>query len=222
MSKSTYQFIDNTQFLQNTTRFWFVRHAIVNSQDRSYLYGTKNVSICPDYVEQQRPIYRHLANRLPQTPHWFVTSLSRTYDTAKNIQKAGYGHQDLQIEDAFLEQNLGEWQGLPHDVAAKHYTHPPHPFWPFCAEECPPKGESMHDVEKRIAPKLEEFSTQYLGQDVIIISHGGAIRAALGYALKISLNTVLSFSIYNLSITVLESNQHHWRAISINEFPFSV
>ncbi|CAI3941651.1 Broad specificity phosphatase PhoE (PhoE) (PDB:1EBB) [Commensalibacter communis] len=219
MTKNTYQFLDNPTLLQNTTRFWFVRHAIVNQKDREYLYGTMDVLLCPDHIKQQHHIYQHLANRLPQSTSWFTTSLSRTQDTAKLIQNAGYGQCPIQIDDSFLEQHLGDWQGKAHGVANQYYQYPPHPFWPFCAKEIPPNGETMYDVTKRVGKRLEQLTQTHQGQDVIIISHGGAIRAAIAHSLKIPVDSTLSLSIVNLSLTVLENNQNHWRGLTINEYP---
>lgn len=217
MTENAYHFLDNIQTQNGTTRFWMIRHAIVNKADRAYLYGTNNVAICLEHVKQQASHYRYLATRLPQTEHWFTTHLSRTKDTALNIQQAGYGHTNLTIEEAFLEQHLGAWQGLPHDVAAQHLQNPTHPFWPLSAKERPPHGESMEDVTLRVGNKMEQLSQDYSGQDLIIVSHGGAIRASLAHALHIPTAAALSFSIYNLSLTLIEKHKENWRVITVNE-----
>lgn len=219
MTKNTYQFLDNPALIQRTTRFWFVRHAIVNQKDRSYLYGSMDVEICQEYAKQQQPIYSYLANRLPQTQFWYITSLSRTRDTANLIQNAGYGHCKSEINDSFLEQSLGDWQGHPHEVISKYCQYSPHPFWPFCAKERPPQGENMYDVIQRVGPTLEQLANIHHGNDVIVVSHGGAIRAAIAYSLRIPLDSALSLSILNLSLTVLEKSKDHWRALTMNEYP---
>lgn len=221
MSQNNYQFLDNPALIQSSTRFWFVRHAIVNPKDRTYLYGSMDVSLCPDHIKQQQHIYRSLAKRLPLSQSWITTSLSRTQDTASLIQKAGYGHCPFEIDDSFLEQNLGDWQGQTHEVTSKYCQYPPHPFWPFCAKERPPNGENMYDVIQRVGPRLEQIADQQNGQDIIVISHGGAIRAAIAYSLKIPVDSALSLSILNLSLTILERNKNQWRALTINEYPLT-
>lgn len=216
MSINQFSFIDQPNSRGDTTRFWFVRHAIVNEKDRSYLYGTKDVPICPVQLKKQQHYYQLLANKLPKTPLWFTTSLSRTQETARQIQKAGYGTADLHIEDAFLEQNLGTWQGLSYEEIEKHRKFSAHPFWPLTADETPPQGENMNHVYQRVGTKLNEFSKTYANQDMIIVSHGGTIRAALAYALQIPINSALSFAIYNLSITIIEKTRKDWHIITIN------
>ncbi|CAI3942765.1 histidine phosphatase family protein [Commensalibacter papalotli (ex Botero et al. 2024)] len=219
MTKNIYQFLDNPALIQSSTRFWFIRHAIVNQTDRNYLYGSMDVPLCPDHIKQQQHIYHHLAKRLPQTKSWITSSLSRTQDTARLIQNAGYGHHPFQIDNSFLEQDLGEWQGLTHGIASKYCQYPSHPFWPFCAKERPPHGENMYDVIHRVGPRLKQLADINQGQDIIIVSHGGAIRAAIAYSLRIPLDSALSLSILNLSITILEKNKDNWRALTINEYP---
>ncbi|EHD13490.1 hypothetical protein CIN_16820 [Commensalibacter intestini A911] len=219
MTQNTYQFLDNPTLTENTTRFWLIRHAIVNQKDRNYLYGTMNVSLCHEHIQQQQAIYRYLAKRLPSTTSWITSSLSRAKDTANLIQNAGYGHVPLTTNDAFLEQDLGKWQGQPHDAVMQHCQYDAHPFWPFYAKERPPQGENMYDVINRVGKELESLAQTKTGQDIIIVSHGGTIRAAIAHSLKIPLDSALSLSILNLSLTVLEKKQDHWRALTINEYP---
>lgn len=218
-TQNTYHFLDTPTLTENATRFWLIRHAIVNQKDRKYLYGTMNVSLCPEHIQQQQAIYQYLAKRLPSSQTWITSSLSRTQKTANLIQDAGYGHVPLITNDAFLEQDLGEWQGQPHDAIMQHCQYNAHPFWPFYAKERPPKGENMYDVINRVGKELETLVQTNIGKDMIIVSHGGTIRAAIAHSLRIPLDSALSISILNLSLTVLEKKQDHWRALTINEYP---
>jgi broad specificity phosphatase PhoE len=53
--------------------------------------------------------------------------------------------------------------------------------------------------------------------DVVVISHGGAIRAAVAHALGLTPHQALSLSVENISLTRLEHNGSDWRVISLNE-----
>ena len=70
MSNNNFSFIDHSDSIGDTTRFWFIRHAIVNEKDRSYLYGTKDVPICPTHLKKQQTYYQFLAKKLPKTQLW--------------------------------------------------------------------------------------------------------------------------------------------------------
>ena len=58
---------------------------------------------------------------------------------------------------------------------------------------------------------------KFAGEDVVIISHGGAIRAACAYALGLNPHQALSLAIENISLTRLERTRTDWRLISLNE-----
>ncbi|CEF41076.1 alpha-ribazole phosphatase [Acetobacter senegalensis] len=212
-------FLDTPQLATGVTRFWLIRHALVEQNARMSLYGTLDVPLCPDSLIAQRPMYEALAARLPRKARWLISPLSRTRCTAEAIQDAGYGPAELKVEPALIEQNLGEWQGMAHQDLPDHLHLAPHPFWSVAASECPPKGESMIDVCARVGRGLDHLAETYAGQDMIAVSHGGAIRAALAHALRIHAETALHFSIQNLSLTILERLEEGWRVVTVNELP---
>ncbi|MFT9400497.1 histidine phosphatase family protein [Acetobacter sp.] len=212
-------FLDTPQLASGITRFWLIRHALVEQNARMSLYGTLDVPLCPDSLIAQRPMYEALAARLPRKAQWLVSPLSRTRKTAEAIQEAGYGPSKLTVEPALIEQDLGEWQGMPHGELPQHLRLAAHPFWSVAATECPPKGESMIDVCARVGRGLDRLAETYAGQDVVAVSHGGAIRAALAHALRIHAETALHFSIQNISLTILERLEEGWRVVTVNELP---
>ena len=199
------------------TRFWLIRHALVEENARLMLYGTMDVPLCPDTLVAQVPMYRTLAARLPRPARWFATPLSRTVLTAQALFRAGYPEQTLTIEPDLVEQHLGEWQGLPHAELPEKLSLPAHTFWPLGGEEVPPGGESMAEVIVRVGAAMERLAAQYPDQDVVIVSHGGAIRAAVAHALGIGADTALHLSVQNISLTRLERHPKAWRVISLNE-----
>ena len=60
------------------TRFWLIRHALVDENARAILYGVMDVPLCETTLESQAPMYAALARRLPRPAVWKVTPLSRT------------------------------------------------------------------------------------------------------------------------------------------------
>src|SRR6185437_6070255 len=201
------------------TRFWLIRHALVEENARAILYGVMDVPLCETTLLEQAPMYRALARRLPRPAAWHVTPLSRTRRTAEAIFAAGYPTAELTVEPDLIEQSLGEWQGLPHAELPGRLALPAHAFWPLAGDENPPGGESMGAVIQRVGPALERLAEQHPGRDVIIVSHGGSIRAAVAYALHIGADTALHLSIQNLSLTRLERHPGGWRVACVNELP---
>ncbi len=201
------------------TNFWLIRHALVAENERAMLYGIRDVQLCPDALVAQQPMYQALAARLPRPATWFCTPLSRTRHTAEAIFAAGYPEQPLTVEPGLIEQNLGDYQGLRHAALPPLLTAPAHPFWPLAATETPPNGESVADVLVRVGVALDRLVERHSGGDLVMVSHGGAIRAAVAHAMAIDAGRALHLSVYNLSLTRLERLPEGWRVVSVNESP---
>ena len=212
-------FLDGPELPRGVTRFWLVRHAIVEHTARQTMYGTLDVPLCPDHLTSQKAAYRALARRLPRDAAWLSSPLQRAQKTGLTIQKAGNFSIPLEIEPAFAEQSIGQWNGTPHDTFPSLLKKPVPPFWSIAADERPPEGESMQDVRQRIGRALERFAQERAGQDMVVLSHGGAIRMALSHCLDIPVDTALRFCIQNLSLSIVEHIAGHWRVVAVNELP---
>ena len=205
--------------MTSPTSFWLIRHAIVNENARAVLYGTLDVELCPTSLIEQAPMYAALASRLPRPARWVVTPLSRTRRTAEAIFAAGYPRAELVVEPDLIEQHLGEWQGLPHAELPAKLSLKPHGFWPLGGHERPPGGESMAQVIARAGAALEALAQRHAGEDVVAVSHGGTIRAAVAHALGIGPDNALHLSVQNLALTRMERHADGWRVVSVNELP---
>ena len=199
------------------TRFWLIRHALVAENARAMLYGTMDVPLCPEALVADEPMYRALAARLPRPAHWLVTPLSRTALTAAALFRAGYPAQEPGTEPALIEQSLGDWHGLAHAHLPAKLALPAHAFWPLGGEEVPPGGESMAQVIERVGAAMERLAETQAGQDVVIVAHGGSIRAAIAHAIGIRADNALHLSVQNLSLTRVERHPAGWRIVCVNE-----
>jgi broad specificity phosphatase PhoE len=183
------------------------------------LYGDLDVALCALALAEDAAAYAALAARLPQPARWVVTPLQRTRHTAEAIFAAGHPAQELAVEPGLAEQHLGAWQGISHEELTRRLRDPPHPFWPHGAEERPPGGESIADVIARVGPVIEGWAAREAGRDVVIVAHGGTIRAAVAHAMGLSPHQALMLSVKNLSLTRIERHGADWRVVAINEEP---
>lgn len=199
------------------TRWWWVRHApVVNPTGR--IYGAGDIACdCSDQAS-----FAALARALPAEATWVVTPLRRTVLTATTILAArGEEFPEMVVEPAFAEQDFGEWQGLSHRELDAQRPAAAHRFWLAPAEERPPGGESFTDVVARVAAGIERFSADQLGGDVVVVAHGGPIRAAVGLALGLAPERALQFRIDTLSVTRLDriaqpGKPPVWRVSGVN------
>lgn len=208
-------------------RFWLIRHALVHADSLSSLYGTNDVPVCDTTMEAQAPRYAALAARLPHPARLICSPLKRTQITAEALVRAGYPGQVPLIDAAFIEQDFGDLQGLPmtdfdsRPIAAAHAPVDDeaarHPFWPIHAAETPPGGESFVSMIARVGAGLDRLLQNPPVRDTVIVSHGGAIRAACAHALGLTAHQALCLAVDNISLTKLEYNRTGWRLVSLNE-----
>lgn len=213
--------MEDEALAMDTTRFFLIRHALVTPAARTMLYGSMDVALCEQALLEEAALYRWLAARLPLGAAWATSTLSRTRATAEAIFAAGYPKVLLTEEAELVEQHLGDWQGIRHEELVARLKHPAHPFWPHAGEEQPPGGEAFSDVVERVGPVLERYCVSHAGRDVVIVAHGGSIRAAVAHAMQLTPHQALSFSIRNLGLTRLVKQGADWQVAAVNEEPWA-
>src|SRR5207237_9436128 len=85
-------------------------------------------------------------------------------------------------------------------------------------------GESFMDLNNRVCGAIERINAEQAGRDVIVLAHGGTIRAAVGLALGRQPEKGLAFDIDNCSVTRLDhlssANYTGWRRPMVNQQPW--
>jgi alpha-ribazole phosphatase len=202
------------------TRWWWVRHAPVR-EDGGRIYGQKDIG-CDT---SDREVFEAVGKILPRNAVWYASSLKRTHQTADAIWAAGFPKpSSMPHEKAFAEQDLGDWQGLNR---AEFFTSRPievGSYWFAPIDERAPNGESFMDIYNRVRGAVERINVEHAGKDVIVVAHGGTIKAAIGLALGDLPEKGLAFTIDNCSVTRLDhlaSARHSgWRIPMVNQQPW--
>ena len=204
------------------TRWWWVRHAPV--PDGGRIYGQSDLDCdCTDV-----PVFAALARELPRGAAWVTSHLGRTRQTAAAILAAMEGErasdQPLAVPE-LAEQHLGDWQGRDRKEFFAQLGERRHAFWFGPAHEPAPNGESFADVVTRVSVTIERLSAEFAGRDIVAVTHGGTIRAALALALRLDAEAVLAFVVENCSITRIDrlyaAGALHWRVAAVNHRPWS-
>jgi broad specificity phosphatase PhoE len=203
------------------TRWWLVRHApVIGAAGR--IYGQDDLDCdCSDQA-----LFAEVAQQLPQDPVWLVTPLRRTQATAAALRTAGSrtGDGTPEIEPDLLEQHFGAWQGLTYAELEARRDGAYHRFWHAPADHAPPEGESFRDVITRVERAITSRTDRHGGRDIVAVTHGGAIRAALAVVLGLEPERALGFSIDTCSITRFDHIQGAgegtaWRILAVNRHP---
>jgi broad specificity phosphatase PhoE len=201
-----------------TTRWWWVRHAPVR-EDNGCIYGQSDLN-CDT---SDRVVFEAVGKILPRNAVWYASTLKRTHQTAAAIWAAGFPKPaNMPQEKAFAEQHLGEWQGMNRKAFVASL--PPDRHWLTTVDEPAPGGESFRDLYNRTCGAIERITREEAGRDVIAVTHGGTIRAAIALALGGDPAKGLAFDIDNCSVTQLDhiaiGSGAVWRLPMVNQQPW--
>lgn len=200
------------------TRWWWVRHAPVTSNEGK-IYGQQDLPCdCSDDA-----LFKNVAAMLPEDAICVTSNLMRTHQTADALVKGGISFADRVEEADFREQSFGDWQGISYGEFGDLRDNIAHRYWLAPAVERAPNGESFMDLMSRVGPAITKLTAEYEGRDIIAVTHGGTIRAALGLATGCGAEDALAYSVDNVSVTRLDHIQGqdttHWRLGFINWLP---
>jgi broad specificity phosphatase PhoE len=168
-------------------------------------------------------VFEAVGKILPRNAVWYASNLKRTHQTAAAIWAAGFPKpSDMPHVNAFAEQHLGQLQGM--NRAAFYASLPVGSHWLTGIDEPAPGGESFMDLYNRVCGAIERINAEQVGRDVIVVAHGGTIKAAVGLALGGLPEKGLTFDIDNCSVTRLDhlssANYTGWRLPMVNQQPW--
>lgn len=181
------------------TRWHLIRHAPVDNPE-GRIYGASDKSANTSNANA----FQKLAQRLPRKGIAITSHLRRTQQTLDALVSGGLEISEQIIENRLGEQDFGDWTGKTYEEVRSLFGDDYDKFWVAPAKEKPPNGENFIEVIDRVKECILECTQKFKGRDVICISHGGVIRAALTTALKIEAERALSFSVDNLSTTIID------------------
>ena len=143
----------------------------------------------------------------------YASPMERTRETAEIV-----GHRlslPVTVLDDLAELDFGEWTGLTFDQVRKD------PRWPEWATHrslsCIPGGETMRQVQRRVVEAIMEMRQQHPGDNVVVVSHGDVIRAALVFALGMPLDFYARIEVATASLSTVRIDGNGIRVIAVNE-----
>lgn len=206
-----------------TTRWWWIRHAPVIGAGGK-IYGQTDL----DCDVSDTRAFQGLAEKLPQGAVWVTSNLVRTIDTASAILHAGApppaDPPAPLIESDLAEQHFGRWQAHSWDDLHAAGTPEYKAFWDNPGHNAPPGGESFADLIARAGGAIERLNEDFRGRDIVAVTHGGTIRAAVALAMQAAPLAALAVKIDNLTLTRLDHVSERlfkgqggsWRVAGIN------
>lgn len=162
------------------TKVYLIRHGKTQWNLESRYQGANGDS--PLLKDSYREI-ELLASSLQRIPfeHAYTSPLKRARVTAQALLNHLNPEISLTIDSRLKEFNLGKMEGMHfEDVAAKwpevlkNFRHHPDKY-----DESLVEGESFLEVIARFRAAIEEYCRQYPNGNILVISHGAALNAAI-------------------------------------------
>jgi broad specificity phosphatase PhoE len=189
-----------------------VRHGHAAHVDR-WLAGRRDVGLS----EAGREHARRLRTAFAWTPLTAVYSspLQRAIDTAAPLA-ADHGLH-VQVRPALTDMDFGEWTGVAVEELERD------PAWQAFNRDrrraCPPGGEPLDRVYRRVVRELQWMAPAHPGETVVIVTHAELIRCALSAFSGRTLDEVLAVEIHPGWVSAIGIDPHFQCALTVDEAP---
>ena len=169
----------------SSLRLLLVRHGETIWNQENRWQGQADVPLSESGYVQARRLAQRLLDEGRQVHAIYSSDLIRAFHTAEILGEA-LGIPPLP-EEGWQEMNIGRWSGLTTAEVASRYAEE----WErLRAGEDLPRGggETFAQFQQRLVQSVERMLDRHAGQQVMIVSHGGAIRAFLLHCRGLAMN----------------------------------
>lgn len=193
-------------------RIFLIRHGETEWNLQGKLQGNSEVRLTSEGVRQARLLAEHLPFQHVDTI--YSSDLSRAVETATILAK----HFNLPVKKVpeLREANFGDWEGrLIRELAEES----PNDFGKFFIdpERChPPHGETFLECQARVMNVIRDIIAEHENQNVMVVSHGAAIRLIIGAALDMPIHKIWAISQFNTALNILRVDEGNFTAELIN------
>lgn len=178
-----------------------VRHTSLNVSP-NICYGQSDVDVSIHFDEELRVLREKLLHK--EFDAIFSSPLQRCYklaDALSSDESMSFAVRDIQQDDRLKELHFGDWElnswdDIPRDIFdawANDY-----------ANLAPPNGETFSQLHTRAKSFVEDVSSHLQGKHVLVVTHGGLIRALIAEVLQMPLKRLFRMNIDYASVTQLE------------------
>jgi broad specificity phosphatase PhoE len=157
------------------TVFHLVRHASHDLLGRALVGRTTDIGLNAQGRAEAAAVAKRLSGG--RVAAVCASPLRRTVETARPIAvSAGV---NLLLEPRLIEIDFGTWSGMSFDALAGD------PDWgrwnDFRAGVRAPGGETLIEAQARIVSAMIDMRDRFGEAELVLLSHGDVIKAALGY-----------------------------------------
>ncbi len=167
-------------------------------------YGQSDVDVSINFDEELRVLREKLLHK--EFDAIYSSPLLRCHKLAQALstdETMNFTKRDIQLDNRLKELHFGDWElsswdDIPRDIFdtwANDY-----------ANMAPPNGETFSQLHARAKSFVKEVSDHSQGKHILVVTHGGLIRALIAEVLQMPLKRLFRMSIDYASVTQLEFN----------------
>lgn len=210
----------NISELLQETELWLIRHGESTSNRDGQFQGWGQSPLSPMGQAQAARLADYLHGRGFQA--LYSSDLARAVETAEPVSR----RLDLMLrhDKRLRELDFGHWTGLTGDEIAEQFPEEWRERPRFDPARRRGGGESFYDLQARAVPALTEIAQAHPGQRVLVVSHGGVIRAYVAHLLGIPLSEMWHMALENTAITrvrpyqpAFDSDSRPGKVLTLNE-----
>ncbi|WP_251547001.1 histidine phosphatase family protein [Limosilactobacillus caecicola] len=190
------------------SRILFIRHGKTEwNLDSKYQGAHGDSPLLPQSYHEIKCLAQSLAS--VKIAHVFASPLPRAKTTAEKLIEALGRPIPLTIDERLIEFNLGKMEGMKFSAVAdkwpdviNNFRHHPDQYDPTIVG-----SESFESVIKRVSAAVQDYVHEFPRQNVVVVSHGAALNAAINGLLKTPMAHLKDRGgLSNTSTTILQTD----------------
>jgi 2,3-bisphosphoglycerate-dependent phosphoglycerate mutase len=166
------------------TTLLLARHGETDWNRELRIQGSSDIALNELGHEQARALAAELAD--VELDAIYSSDLARARETAEAVA-ATHGL-DVHLDARLRERSFGSWEGFTRDDIAALPQGSRH------------DGESDDEVRSRVLAAIEEIAHAHPAQQVLVVSHGGALNTLWHHALGVRVERWENCAVYKLAV----------------------
>jgi len=165
------------------TTLFLARHGETDWNRELRIQGSSDVALNELGLEQAQALAQELAD--VELDAIYSSDLSRARETAAAVAETKALR--VQFDPRLRERSFGSWEGLTrNDIEQRPGEHH--------------DGESDEEVRARVLEAIQAIADAHPGEQVLVVSHGGALNALWHHALGVRVERWANCAVYKLAV----------------------
>jgi len=182
-------------------RLYLVRHGETAWNAEIKLQGHADIPLSERGKEQASLLAGRLAKK--KISAVYASDLQRASETAQIIAE----HHKLAVKQvkSLREMNFGAWEGLTWSEINEKFGNLAERWWENPLSINVPEGETLKELALRVNEAIHQFVRNHTdGQEILVVSHGGPLRAFISSILGINLSNFWRLRLDNACLSIID------------------